>query len=65
LKVSDWFLQVGKRSYLNVSSKAKILEKKYILKNINSGDSIGTEKKVEFLIRLANKSINQSKKVSK
>ncbi len=50
---------------MNVSSKAKILEKKYILKNINSGDSIGTEKKVEFLIRLANKSTNQSKKVSK
>jgi len=65
LKVSNWFLQGGKRIDLNVSSKAKILEKKFILKNINSGDSIGTEKKVEFLIRLANKSINQSKKVSK
>ena len=65
MKVSNWFLQGGKRSNLDVSSKAKILEKKFILKNINSDDSIGTEKKVEFAIQSANKSINQKKCQSK
>jgi len=54
LRISNWFLQGGKRCNLNDSTvNAKKLKERYVYKNIDSDDSFGTENKVEFVVQSA------------
>lgn len=63
LRVSNWFLQDGKRSSEDLSSvNAKKLAEKYSLKNFTSYDFFGTERKVEFVIQSAKMKNNHKTK---
>jgi hypothetical protein len=54
LTASYWFFQGGRRGSSNdLSVNAEKLKERYCLKNINSDDSFGTEKKVEFVVKSA------------
>ena len=63
MRVSNWFLQDGKRSSEDLSSvNAKKLAEKYSLKNFTSYDFFGTERKVEFVIQSAKMKNNHKTK---